>query len=102
MKNGGVPIFGILSILYSFCVYHIHHCLDSCLTFQVRVADGIQYVGKLANSAEPDEVSVLHRNGDTSCGSKSPKENCVPHHIEDSGLTKVDIVIIDVDSSDSR
>lgn len=72
---------------------------DNCL--KVRVADGIQYVGKLANSAEPDEVSVLHRNGDTSCGSKSPKENCVPHHIEDSGLTKVDIVIIDVDSSDS-
>lgn len=68
----------------------------------MHVADGIQYVGKLANSAEA-EVSVFHGNGDTSCGSKSPsKQNCTPYHIEGSGPTKVDIVIIDVDSSDSR
>ena len=67
------------------------------------MADGIQYVGKIANSTEADEVSVFHGIGDTSCGSKSsPKKNCIPYHIEGSRTTKVDIVIIDVDSSDSR
>lgn len=67
---------------------------------KVHVADGIQYMGKLANSADADQVSVSHGNEDTSSGSKSPEENCMQRHIEGNGL-KVDIVIIDVDSSDS-
>lgn len=78
---------------------HIHRFLDSCLTFQVQIADGIQYVGELANSSEGDEMSVFHRNGDSSCSST---ENGLACQLEGRGPTKVDIAILDVDSSDSR
>ncbi|XP_041006981.1 eEF1A lysine and N-terminal methyltransferase isoform X2 [Juglans microcarpa x Juglans regia] len=73
---------------------------DKCL--KVHIADGIQYVGELANSSDSTEVPVFDGNVNTSGSSKSPsKENCLAYHIEGRGPTKVDIIIIDVDSSDS-
>lgn len=69
---------------------------------KVHIADGIQYVREIANSVEANEVSAFHGNGDTSCTSNyPPNENCMAYHAEGRGTTKVDIVIIDVDSSDS-
>ncbi|KAB1213624.1 Methyltransferase-like protein 13 [Morella rubra] len=65
---------------------------------KVQIADGIQYVGELANSSEGDEMSVFHRNGDSSCSST---ENGLACQLEGRGPTKVDIAILDVDSSDS-
>lgn len=89
--------------LIFFCVYTLFVSLNFCLTFQVHIADGIQYVREIANSVEANEVSAFHGNGDTSCTSNYPaNENCMSYHVEGRGTTKVDIVIIDVDSSDSR
>ncbi|XP_075654146.1 uncharacterized protein LOC142624463 [Castanea sativa] len=69
---------------------------------KVHIADGIQYVREIANSVEANAVSAFHGNGDTSCTSNCPpNENCMAYHLEGRGTTKVDIVIVDVDSSDS-
>lgn len=55
--------------------------------YQVHIADGIQYVRKAVNFAATEPPS----NGSR-----------LASHVEGKGISKVDIVIIDVDSADSR
>lgn len=72
--------------------------------YQVHIADGIQFIGNIANSASTNEVSLVQGNGDASSKSEVPSSNGshVPSHEKGKMATKVDIVIIDVDSADSR
>jgi hypothetical protein len=61
--------------------------------YQVHIADGIQYVRKAVNFAAADDH----------CNTEPPSNgSCLASHVEGEGISKVDIVIIDVDSADSR
>lgn len=68
---------------------------------QVHIADGIEFVRGLKTSAAADEVSSVHgidnvdSNVNLSSDGSCTKFNGTRSH-------KVDILIIDVDSSDSR
>lgn len=65
----------------------------------MHVADGIQFVRDIANSG----VTKFHGKCD-SCSNTESSSNgsSIASHAEDVEATKVDIVIVDVDSSDSR
>ena len=80
--------------------YHI----DAPMVFQVHVADGIQFVRDINNSLAADEASVVDRNDDASSDTKSPplSGSCNASNAENRVSTKIDVLIIDVDSSDSR
>ncbi|KAF7837007.1 methyltransferase-like protein 13 [Senna tora] len=56
---------------------------------KVHVADGIQFVSDIASSAATEAINA-----------ESPDGNCTTSHVERQGASKVDIIIIDVDSSD--
>ncbi|XP_050372239.1 uncharacterized protein LOC126790137 [Argentina anserina] len=68
---------------------------------QVHIADGIQYVRK-ALFAE-DEKSCVGGNENGQCNFESPSSNGngLASHVEGQVNSKLDIVIIDVDSADS-
>lgn len=66
------------------------------LLHQVHIADGIQFIRDITSSASANVVSVPG-NEDT-----SSNESCTTSQEEDTINTKVDIIIIDVDSADSR
>ncbi|CAN6722656.1 unnamed protein product [Malus baccata var. baccata] len=66
---------------------------DDCL--QVHVADGIQFVRNIANSAASDETSLVQDKKDAQCNTSSNGD------FESKVISKVDILIIDVDSADS-
>ncbi|KAK9289137.1 hypothetical protein L1049_017610 [Liquidambar formosana] len=70
---------------------------------KVHIANGIQFVQEAANSAEGDGVPVIHGNGDALSKAKppSPNRSFPESHDDGIGSPKVDILIIDVDSSDS-
>jgi hypothetical protein len=64
------------------------------LGIQVHIADGIQFVRESASSG----AAQSHTKS-----SESPSNgSSTTSHAEDVEATKVDIIIIDVDSSDSR
>ncbi|KAF3456615.1 hypothetical protein FNV43_RR01269 [Rhamnella rubrinervis] len=66
---------------------------------QVHIADGIQFIKRVANSASANEVSFVKGNDDEA---SSSNESCASSsHGEERVTSKVDIVIIDVDSEDS-
>lgn len=66
---------------------------DDCL--QAHVADGIQFVRNIANSAASDETSLVQDKKDAQCNTSSNGD------FESKVISKVDILIIDVDSADS-
>lgn len=66
---------------------------DDCL--QAHVADGIQFVRNIANSAASDETSLVQDGKDAQCNTSSNGD------FESKVISKVDILIIDVDSADS-
>ncbi|KAM5569586.1 hypothetical protein ABKV19_016876 [Rosa sericea] len=70
---------------------------------QVHIADGIQYLRKAVHFAAEDEKSAVRGNEDGHCNSDPPSSNGshLAFHVEGQGISKVDIVIIDVDSADS-
>lgn len=66
----------------------------------MHIADGIQFIEKVANSASADGMSSVKGCEDEIASSK---ESCVTSSHGEARLTsKVDIIIIDVDSDDSR
>ncbi|CBI17265.3 unnamed protein product, partial [Vitis vinifera] len=72
-------------------------CEDKHL--KVHIADGIQFVRGVA----ADGVSGKHVNNDAQCDAECPSSNgsCTASHAERKVISKFDILIIDVDSSDS-
>lgn len=66
---------------------------DDCL--QAHVADGMQFVRNIANSAASDETSLVQDKKDAQCNTSSNGD------FESRVISKVDILIIDVDSADS-
>ncbi|CAN6722659.1 unnamed protein product [Malus baccata var. baccata] len=66
---------------------------DDCI--QAYVADGIQFVRNIANSAASDETSLVQDKKDAQCNTSSNGD------FESKVISKVDILIIDVDSADS-
>ncbi|XP_015887230.2 uncharacterized protein LOC107422309 isoform X1 [Ziziphus jujuba] len=70
---------------------------------QVHIADGIQFIKNIANSASANEMSPVQVNEHASSKSEAASSNgsSVLSHGEGKVTTKVDIVIIDVDSADS-
>lgn len=72
--------------------------------YQVHIADGIQFLKNIANSASANEMSPVQVNEHASSKSEAASSNgsSVLSHGEGKVTTKVDIVIIDVDSADSR
>ncbi|XP_048435535.1 eEF1A lysine and N-terminal methyltransferase isoform X2 [Pyrus x bretschneideri] len=66
---------------------------DDCL--QAHVADGIQFVRNIANSAASDETSLVQDEKDAQCNTSSNGD------FESKVISKVDILVIDVDSADS-
>lgn len=68
--------------------------------FQVHIDDGIQFVREVA----ADGVSRKHETNDAQCDAACPSSNesCSASHAENKTISKFDILIIDVDSSDSR
>ncbi|BBG93368.1 S-adenosyl-L-methionine-dependent methyltransferases superfamily protein [Prunus dulcis] len=70
---------------------------------QVHIADGIQFVRNVANSAAADEISAVQEKEGACCNTEPPSSNgsCLESHVEGKVPSKVDIVIIDVDSADS-
>ncbi|KAF2288904.1 hypothetical protein GH714_022663 [Hevea brasiliensis] len=69
---------------------------------KVHIADGIEFVREVNNFARSDRVPVLHRNEDASGNSKSSSDgSCVMSYAEGSINPGLDVLIIDVDSSDS-
>ncbi|ONI28765.1 hypothetical protein PRUPE_1G159900 [Prunus persica] len=70
---------------------------------QVHIADGIQFVRNVANSAAADEISAVQEKEGAHCNTEPPSSNgsCLESHVEGKVPSKVDIVIIDVDSADS-
>lgn len=72
--------------------------------YQVHIADGIQFVRNVANSAAADEISAVQEKEGAHCNTEPPSSNrsCLESHVEGKVPSKVDIVIIDVDSADSR
>lgn len=78
----------------------IHQLKIIYLVYQVHIADGIQFIKKVANFGSADEVSFVKGNEDEA---SSSDKSCVSSlHGEERVTSKVDIVIIDVDSEDSR
>ncbi|CAL8082400.1 unnamed protein product [Prunus armeniaca] len=70
---------------------------------QVHIADGIQFVRNVANSAAADEISAVQEKEGAHCYTEPTSSNrsCLESHVEGKVPSKVDIVIIDVDSADS-
>ena len=67
--------------------------------FQVHIADGIQFVREVA----ADGSSGKHGNNDAQCDAECPSNgSCTASHAESKVISKFDILIIDVDSSDLR
>ncbi|KAL6342807.1 hypothetical protein AAG906_016642 [Vitis piasezkii] len=72
-------------------------CEDKHL--KVHISDGIQFVREVA----ADGSSGKHGNNDAQCDAECPSSNgsCTASHAESKVISKFDILIIDVDSSDS-
>ncbi|KAK2644013.1 hypothetical protein Ddye_019208 [Dipteronia dyeriana] len=70
---------------------------------KVHVADGIQFVRDINNSLAADEASVVDRNDDAFSDTKSPplSGSCNASNVGNRVSTKIDVLVIDVDSSDS-
>lgn len=70
----------------------------------MHIADGIQYVRKAVNFDADDEKSAFGGNENRHCNSEPTSSNGsrLASHVEGQGNSKLDIVIIDVDSADSR
>ncbi|XP_044500497.1 eEF1A lysine and N-terminal methyltransferase [Mangifera indica] len=69
---------------------------------KVHVADGIQFVRDITNSVTADEVPALHGNVNTSDNTiHSIKGICSASSTEVGGSSRIDVLIIDVDSSNS-
>ena len=70
--------------------------------FQVHIADGIRFIREVAAAA--DGVSRKHENNDAHCDAECPSSNgsCTASRAENNVISKFDILVIDVDSSDSR
>lgn len=78
--------------------------LVASVKFQVHITDGIQFVIGVANSNVDDGVIVNHGNEKAIC-SMDPTSSNGSCTVSDAGLketNKIDILIIDVDSSDAR
>lgn len=70
---------------------------------QVHVADGIQFVRDITNSVAADEVHALYGNVNTSDNTiHSIKGICGASSTEVGDSSRIDVLIIDVDSSNSR
>ncbi|KAK2644011.1 hypothetical protein Ddye_019206, partial [Dipteronia dyeriana] len=87
-----------------FCIVAPYH-IDAPMVFRVHVhvADGIQFVRDINNSLAADEASVVDRNDDAASDTKSPPlgGSCNASNVENRVSTKIDVLIIDVDTSDS-
>lgn len=71
------------------------------MKLQVHIADGIKFVREFNNHAPSDRI--LHQHEDTSGISKSSsKGSCIISHADGNMSPGLDILVIDVDSSDSR
>ncbi|KAF8402117.1 hypothetical protein HHK36_013069 [Tetracentron sinense] len=70
---------------------------------KVHIADGIQFVREVANIVAPDKVTVSQENADVSSKENSPLPNgSFSKTLEEGkGSTRIDILVIDADSSDS-
>lgn len=69
----------------------------------MHVADGIQFVRDIRNSLADANVSGGDQNNNDSSNTKHPLNgNHNASHAETRNFTRVDILVIDVDSSDSR
>uniref|UniRef100_A0A2P2L382 Methyltransferase-like protein 13 n=1 Tax=Rhizophora mucronata TaxID=61149 RepID=A0A2P2L382_RHIMU len=69
---------------------------------KVHIADGIGFISNFKNSAAADEVSAIHENGRNSCSKGSSfNKSCIASQVEGRNGSGVDILIIDVDSSDT-
>lgn len=73
------------------------------LVYQVHIADGIKFIREITGSSPADEVSVVHGDGNSLSDAEQTSINgsCISHE-EGRANAKVDIIIIDVDSADSR
>lgn len=94
-----------------YCNFYYHSCrvivfyaqVGSPTMRQVHVADGIQFVRDITNSVTADEVPALHGNVNTSDNTiHSIKGICSASSTEVGGSSRIDVLIIDVDSSNSR
>lgn len=65
----------------------------------MHVADGIQFVREVASSGA---AQILEKSNNSSYTESPSNGNSTTSHAEDVGATKVDIIIVDVDSSDPR
>ncbi|KAJ8755387.1 hypothetical protein K2173_019185 [Erythroxylum novogranatense] len=69
---------------------------------KVHIADGIEFIRDLKKFAAHDKMTTIHENGDNSCTTiPSPNESGIVSPSESRNSDGVDILIIDVDSSDS-
>ncbi|KAL6970987.1 hypothetical protein U1Q18_030666 [Sarracenia purpurea var. burkii] len=79
---------------------HIGHCKRRSL--MVHITDGIQFVNGVANSEVVDRVIVSHGNANALCNVDPPSnEGCTVSDAIGKGTNRIDILIVDVDSSDS-
>lgn len=86
---------------YFWCPYPIIYICFMGL--QVHIADGIVFVRDFKNFAAADGLLAINQNEDASGITKpSVKGSCTVSYAEGRERYGVDILIIDVDSSDSR
>ncbi|KAK3008284.1 hypothetical protein RJ639_015352 [Escallonia herrerae] len=71
---------------------------------QVHVADGIQFIRDVASNGAADEVTTSNGDKDVLCNSKPPSSDGsgILSPAEGKWVHGVDILVVDVDSSDSR
>lgn len=71
---------------------------------QVHISDGIQFVTSVANSKVDDGIIVGHGNEKAICNMESTSSNrsYTVSDAEHRETKKIDILIVDVDSSDAR
>ncbi|CAK9136522.1 unnamed protein product [Ilex paraguariensis] len=69
----------------------------------VHITDGIQFIKEVANFEVADEVRRSHGNEDDLCDTKPPASNgsCIVSPAEGKHNITIDILIVDVDSSDT-
>ena len=96
----------MISLLFKTSLFCICCSISHRCSYGVsgHVADGIQFVRDINNSLAADEASVVDRNDDASSDTKSPplSGSCNASNAENGVSTKIDVLIIDVDSSYSR
>ena len=97
LSRSSRPYYFIVPIICNFtCTFDY--------MFQVHITDGVQFVRGVANCSRADELITRRGNDDTICNMGAPSSNgsYTKTDAKGKGTNSIDILIVDVDSADSR